>query len=82
MRFEINIPQEIIKEVRDKKDGKPLFDVINALMQYHVYYDAPRSGEYESSKYFGTITETIEPIGYRINVSKSPTLEDGNKKGA
>ena len=76
MRFEINIPQEIIKEVRDKKDGKPLFDVINALMQYHVNYDSKRSTEYIGNEYFGTLVETIEPIGYRINISKSPTPEE------
>ena len=42
----------------------------------------PEYFEYENDFYLATFTETIEPIGYRINVSKSPTLEDGNKKGA
>ena len=72
MRFEINIPNAIIEEVRESKDGKDLFEVIETLIRFNLYYDM-RSSDHRAGEYFGTLVETIEPIGYRINISKSPT---------
>lgn len=74
MRFEINIPQEIIGRVRESKNGEDLFEVIETLIRLYIYYDS--TGNHRVGKYLGTISETIEPIGYRINISKSPTLEE------
>lgn len=76
MKILVNVSEAVISKVRrDWKKESALLEIINSAIHDHLYYNS-NSGEYDNGAFFATLTETIEPIGYRINVSKSPTPEE------
>lgn len=83
MKILIDISEKVVSETGtyNKRNGD-LCDLIALIIKDKLANSTPDYGYYNTGIFFATISETIEPIGYRINVSKSPTLEDGNKKGA
>jgi len=82
VKIEIIVPDKLAGEIRCNAQKITVFHRMIGDMLRDFLVLNPEYFEYENDFYLATFTETIEPIGYRINVSKSPTLEDGNKKGA
>ena len=83
MKILIEISEKVVSETGNyNKKNADLGELIALIIKDKLANSTPDYGYYNTGIFFATISETIEPIGYRINVSKSPTLEDGNKKGA
>lgn len=75
MKIEIVVPDSLAGEMRcDARKITVFHRMIGEMLRDFLVLN-PQTFEYENDFFLATFTETIEPIGYRINISKSPTSE-------
>lgn len=75
MKIEIIFSKDILDPPLQKEKKERLREMIGEMVEGIFDYEGQLVWLYANKFFQGTVVETIEPIGYRINISQSPTSE-------